>query len=52
MYSLMLLFVAWIAARRGKPIWIYPVPRGSAQRGSSKAAAQDLEAKAGEKPVQ
>lgn len=49
MYSLVLLFVAWVAARRGKPIWMYPVPRGSAQgAGSSKVAAQDLEAKAGE----
>lgn len=52
MYSLVLLFVAWVSARRGKPIWMYPVPRGSAQGGSSKAAVQDLEAKAGEKPVQ
>ncbi|EIW56450.1 uncharacterized protein TRAVEDRAFT_65681 [Trametes versicolor FP-101664 SS1] len=51
-YSLVLLFVAWVAARRGKPIWMYPVPRSSAQGSSSRAAVQDLEAKAGEKPVQ
>ncbi|OJT12187.1 hypothetical protein TRAPUB_11264 [Trametes pubescens] len=52
MYSLVLLFVAWVAARRGKPIWMDPVPRSSAQGRTGRVASQDLEAKAGEKPVQ
>ncbi|KAI0369288.1 hypothetical protein BV20DRAFT_372742 [Pilatotrama ljubarskyi] len=37
LYALVLGFVAWVAVKRGKPMWLYPVPRGS----TPKAAAKD-----------